>query len=386
MANWSQLPKDLLHLIAKSLDTHINILRLRSVCSSWRSFIALPSKRHRHTPIPTVYDPQVTLSLTLSQRTVYLIESTQQGSPPIPKRWLVKVFEDQHGILHLLDPLSCSKVVGSDNLSLDLREFRVFELCQEHVLHRTTMYAVHDEDEHEHEPRSRQVVEVAKAALMCVVGSKNNDFVLVTPHSDGGLAFFDSRIEQWNTIGSHPATSTCISVTHFNNKFYAVDTKGRTITLDPYSSDFKVVTNLGSDGHLKYLVESGGDLLLVETYLSSSNIEEYFDNEGYKGLYLGAFEVFKLDKEGDNWVKLNSLEDRVLFLGVNSSFSVLASELPGCKGNCIVVTQPRWKGFNQDGYDIYVVDFETGIAGLLEDSQGYFELFSGDIGKDRVNL
>ena len=80
-------------------------------------------------------------SLDLSEHTVYLIESQQQGSPP--KRWLVKVFQDQHGRMHLLDPLSRSKIVGFDNLLLDLREFKVFELCQEHVLRRTATYGVH---------------------------------------------------------------------------------------------------------------------------------------------------------------------------------------------------------------------------------------------------
>ena len=131
MADWSQLPQDLLHLIAKRLKTRIDLFRLRSICSSWRSSISLPPKQHRHTPIPTTDDSKFTLSLDLSEHTVYLIESQQQGSPP--KRWLVKVFQDQHGRMHLLDPLSRSKVVGFYNLLLDLREFKVFELCQEQL-------------------------------------------------------------------------------------------------------------------------------------------------------------------------------------------------------------------------------------------------------------
>ena len=372
MADWSQLPRDLLHLIAKRLKTRIDLVRLRSICSSWRSSIALPPKQHRHTPIPTTDDSKFTLSLDLSEHTVYLIESQQEGSPP--KRWLVKVFEDQHGRMHLLDPLSRSKVVGFDNLLLDLREFKVFELCQEHVLHRTAMYGVH-------EPwRSRPVVEVDKVALMCV-GPENNDFALVTPHRDGGgLAFFNSRIQQWITIGSHPATSSCIAVTHFEGKFYAVDTKGRTISIDQFL-DSKVVTNLGSDAYRKYLVEAGGELLVVEAYLSFPNAEGFIGSESYRGLCIDYFEVFKLNKEGDKWVKVNSLGDWVLFLGVYSSFSVLASELPGCKGNCIVVTQPRWKELNVDGHDTYVVELESGRSGPLENYPDFSKLlFPGDMG------
>ncbi|XVF45604.1 hypothetical protein PTKIN_Ptkin02bG0219700 [Pterospermum kingtungense] len=37
MADWSQLPPELLPLIAKRLETRFDVLRFRSVCSSWRS-------------------------------------------------------------------------------------------------------------------------------------------------------------------------------------------------------------------------------------------------------------------------------------------------------------------------------------------------------------
>ena len=145
---------------------------------------------------------------------------------------------------------------------------------------------------------------------MCV-GPENNDFALVTPHRDGGgggLAFFNSRIQQWITIGSHPATSSCIAVTHLEGKFYAVDTKGRTISLDQFL-DSKVVTNLGSDAYMKYLVEAGGELLVVEAYIPFPNAEGFIGSESYRGLCIDYFEVSKLNKEGDKWVKVNSLGD-----------------------------------------------------------------------------
>ncbi|XP_019242788.1 PREDICTED: putative F-box protein At5g60060 [Nicotiana attenuata] len=34
---WSDLPKELVERIGKFLDTHIDVLRLRAVCSTWRS-------------------------------------------------------------------------------------------------------------------------------------------------------------------------------------------------------------------------------------------------------------------------------------------------------------------------------------------------------------
>uniref|UniRef100_A0A7N2N077 F-box domain-containing protein n=2 Tax=Quercus lobata TaxID=97700 RepID=A0A7N2N077_QUELO len=324
MADWSQLPQDLLHLIAKRLKTRIDLFRLRSICSSWRSSISLPPKQHRHTPIPTTV-------------------STYPNTPFI---------SSNHNNKGLPQNAGWSRTCSSSYRNVWSPPWR-----------------------------SRPVVEVDKIALMCV-GPENNDFALVTPHRDGGgLAFFNSRIQQWITIGSHPATSSCIAVTHFEGKFYAVDTKGRTISLDQFL-DSKVVTNLGSDAYMKYLVEAGGELLVVEAYIPFPNAEGFIGSESYRGLCIDYFEVSKLNKEGGKWVKVNSLGDWVLFLGIYSSFSVLASELPGCKRNCIVVTQPRWKEFNLDGHDTNVVELESGRSGPLENYPDFSKLlfFPGGMG------
>lgn len=61
-----------------------------------------------------------------------------------------------------------------------------------------------------------------------------------------------------------------------------------------------------------------------------------------------TFKVFKLSKtidDGEQWVEMESLDDRILFVGIDSRFSVSAKDFPGCKGNCIYFYDPRLTQF-----------------------------------------
>uniref|UniRef100_A0A453MWE0 F-box domain-containing protein n=1 Tax=Aegilops tauschii subsp. strangulata TaxID=200361 RepID=A0A453MWE0_AEGTS len=51
---------------------------------------------------------------------------------------------------------------------------------------------------------------------------------------------------------------------------------------------------------------------------------------------IGGFEVYRLDVEVSRWVKVERLAaERALFVSEQSSFTVRASEVPGCMSNCI---------------------------------------------------
>lgn len=47
------------------------------------------------------------------------------------------------------------------------------------------------------------------------------------------------------------------------------------------------------------------------------------------------FKIFKLSFDKCEWIEKETLGDVALFVGDNSSISVLASNLPGCMRNCI---------------------------------------------------
>ncbi|KAI4314421.1 hypothetical protein L6164_027333 [Bauhinia variegata] len=90
------------------------------------------------------------------------------------------------------------------------------------------------------------------------------------------------------------------------------------------------------------LVKSGRDLLLVAQFEHDDDdfalwLRSDADSDGDK--FNCGFVVYKLNEEEQNWVPMNSLDDRVLFVGNGCSFSIFAQDFPGCKRNCTYYTK-----------------------------------------------
>jgi len=108
----------------------------------------------------------------------------------------------------------------------------------------------------------------------------------------------------------------------FKGRPYAVDKIGKTIMIGPDSSVQLVAEPLVGGGNMKFLVESEGDLLLVDVYdCLCIDLNDPDLNDPVR------IDLFKLNENEKKWVKLTSLGDRVLFLGLGSmcSFYVSAS-------------------------------------------------------------
>ena len=69
-----------------------------------------------------------------------------------------------------------------------------------------------------------------------------------------------------------------------------------------------------------YLVESAGSLLVVSR--EGKSCDHDYGTTGFR--------VFELDEEDGMWERVNSLGNRALFLGHNSSFSVQVTSKSGC--------------------------------------------------------
>ncbi|KAK8673679.1 hypothetical protein V6N13_111997 [Hibiscus sabdariffa] len=88
---------------------------------------------------------------------------------------------------------------------------------------------------------------------------------------------------------------------------------------------------------LKYIVEScDGEILIVQRFYTTSDA-------GDESLHHWTvnFKVFKVERHATDearLVEINNIGDEVLFLGDNSSISVVTSRFPGCRSNCIYFT------------------------------------------------
>ncbi|KAL0361002.1 UNVERIFIED_CONTAM: hypothetical protein Sradi_3784700 [Sesamum radiatum] len=122
----------------------------------------------------------------------------------------------------------------------------------------------------------------------------------------------------------------------FQGKFYALSLQGSLAVIEDIDSRFRItatgdsraVASKMSRQFREYLVESGGEILLV-FLLSRKSIDHVED-----------VEVFRLDIPKLSWVKVEDLGDRTLFLEDECCMGVTASEV-GCKKNCVYFSHHR---------------------------------------------
>ncbi|CAN8269652.1 unnamed protein product [Cochlearia groenlandica] len=126
MADWSTLPKDLLDLISKSIESTFDLLRFRSVCSSWRSSAdPKPPLPSHHLPIlpdnRTSLFPDSAVGFRLSQRSVILLKPRDDAADLFG--WIVKIEEEDVESprkVTLTDPLCKQGYIRNSIIKLSL--------------------------------------------------------------------------------------------------------------------------------------------------------------------------------------------------------------------------------------------------------------------------
>ncbi|KAL5858552.1 hypothetical protein ACOSQ3_006010 [Xanthoceras sorbifolium] len=404
MAVWSELPKELLHLVTQSLHTSFDLSRFRTVCSTWRSSVEPKRNRlpGRFPILPNDDDNNVNVNASfgfhLSKRTVYLIRQPQSRDEmdtiaTRTRSWLVKVEEGGANRKHLLNPLKRHRFEFSE--VIDIQKLSILEIGHEYVLNyvNCSPNALNDGS-----------LYMEKVVVMNLGYSEGDfdAFVLLTIHVSGKLAIFKSLDKKWTILQDMPSPYDDVML--FKGNFYAVDNNGRTVLVDCSSFHVCLVANPVFGGDKKSLVECNGELLLVDMYLSidagtvdSSVFDAYFMREKTV-----KFEAFKLDEGSKEWVKVNDLSKSVLFLGEDCCFSASVDDLRVSKGNSILFVDSFFilSGENDedDGdshdHDVGVFDFVNCCIKPVGHYPEYSKLFwpppswitSTDVGKQKVGV
>ncbi|XVF52014.1 hypothetical protein PTKIN_Ptkin04bG0231400 [Pterospermum kingtungense] len=262
---------------------------------------------------------------TLLKRTVFLFrppKTNTQSDPLPPTSWIIKI---QHVHDHapnnktrFLDPLS-----GAHSITLpykfpkrsNMLDYSVIELGEEYVLDFDHDYSTH--------PAGIDLCIYMKKVVFTYLDSSANEFVTLSINGYGSLAMFKSSDHKWTIIRDTP--SYYDDVISYKGNFYAVDSKGRVVLvgLDSetsvvgvpaayngvgyddvkfYKGNLYVVDARGTavlwDSSKKYLIESNGELLFVDKFLSLV-VEEGSCVCVYK------FNVYKLDEVNKEWIELN---------------------------------------------------------------------------------
>ncbi|OMO91934.1 hypothetical protein COLO4_18003 [Corchorus olitorius] len=374
MADWAQLPPELLTLIAKRLEIRSDVLRFRSICTSWR-FISQPKIYPIPRNLPLKAEGRCEYDLdNIVRNTFFLVRlpgtGTHKNRTDPGRCWLLKIKDgstDGVGV-RLLRPFSHTELKSlPENFPkvLDLTKFQVIELGHEFF----GLYKIYVD--HPIEPQYREYTR--KVALMWPNSSNSDDFIILALFRFfvEYLAFMRSGEKQWTLIRN---VRDVQDFTCFNNKFYAIEQEGRTIVVDQFLN-VSFLENVGSPTGKRFLVESGDDLLAVEMAFHT-----VFCNNSLADKVNG-FSIYRLNEEEQKWVEMGNLGDRIVLISSGQAISLSCSELCLDRGNLIIYSAGPYVNLrqclpeNEDEEVTLVFDLGTKTASPLESFPSIRNLF-----------
>ncbi|KAL9663948.1 hypothetical protein QQ045_019342 [Rhodiola kirilowii] len=333
---WSDLPPELLVTIAEHHSTPLGVLRLRSICRSWRN--AISHDRPDDSWLWSVRIPfpisHVNGIYSLTKFSICYLEcpgdeSCSSSTEP-RKGWLVKIEELGPGRLRALEPVSTIKLVGFPKL-LNFVDMRVFEIARSFSLSFLNAYMDYN---HLFRTSKKVVVSSVDGTL------KNGDLVMVN-FNWGNWLHIRVGDDKWRHLDKLPHTMYS-DVIFRKERFYALDRGGRLLIIDR-SLNVELCPWTGiplNNRDKKYLVEASGHLYLVvninsfarDVYSQDTAVGRVSDEEEVSPV---CFEVYCFKEEEKTWIRVYSLGELAFFVAEDCSFSVVARDCPPYSKNCI---------------------------------------------------
>ncbi|KAJ0096874.1 hypothetical protein Patl1_29207 [Pistacia atlantica] len=374
--DWGSLPKDVLPLISKKLYSVHYTRQVRAVCHHFKFSIPNPPRPPNPRldlpyPFPVEY-PSTSFPdefYVLVESKIYAIEP--HNADETTRTWMVKVQESHTDGVQVEHPLSrFLPQPFADDLpnALNLLDFRVVEVDKKYRLQHFSGIEGKILPVSNTEPISFKKV----AVTTCY--SQDDDKFAILALFNYKLALWRNVDKDWIIIERDPDKferhDVFVDILYHNQTFYALTMSGIVTRIDAETLTFYKITQPAQFGNkgILHLVGSLNDLLLVVKYQS------WFELGTYDGL---SFKVYRLDMRRLSWIRMESgLEDRILFLGDDCSYSVSAKEFHGCRGNCIYFHHFKCSSFVitkdvQPSKKISVYDLTEGAV-----VEGFPEIFS----------
>ncbi|PIA28120.1 hypothetical protein AQUCO_07200031v1 [Aquilegia coerulea] len=346
--NWSELPDELVRIIAEKLEFSHDFIRFGAVCHPWRSvtltldkrllflksfpWLMLPSSADDDDDddYEDDQDQDRRFFIPFENRICHIKLPEARGCHcwGSPYGWLLTFGFDQQ--FHLLNPLT--------RVRLPLPPRSTFE----------------DSFFDDTNPGKNRMCCVRKAFIILTsdnnVVVENNFLVLLTIGEFGESVFARPGDKTWSVIEA-PGYGNMKDIIRFNGQFYGVDELGHLKVCDfrgphPVFVDFANHPEgaRGSQGF--YLVELGGDLHMVNRLYDPTPVE--FPPKEFHHVYKSIFfHVLKFDFCTRKWEILQTLGDHAIFIGSNTSFGFKASDYLACKPGCIYFTDDYNESFGR---------------------------------------
>ncbi|KAJ4714175.1 F-box protein SKIP23-like [Melia azedarach] len=368
------LTKDLRQEILKRLKRP-EILCLRAVSQSFRNTIPLPPKPispHPELVIPfcTHPDSSTPIQLLLTVSTVYAIqpiETTTNGDDQT-NTWIVRLEELSSGVVRVKDTLYKFKqreVLSELPRSLNMLDYRVQELSKVFGLVPVAS-----------EGGNRNIY-LKKVVVSSYPDESNSGFTLLALTGQGIIIAWRKGDHIWNYIAIEGVDETpkFEDIVYYNSKFYAVLSTCRVVTIDPLTLEvtklkFRIEGYMPTVTGSRFLVKSSKDLFWI---CKCWSFLPAIDPGAY-GTYVA---IIKLDEKNNQWIQVNNeLEDEVLFIGEDCSFSLPGKGYTPCKPNTVYfIDEELAERGDRPGTDIGILEVDSLTAKPIYAFPGYSKIF-----------
>ncbi|XP_057717660.1 uncharacterized protein LOC130932215 [Arachis stenosperma] len=353
---WANIHHDILKEIAEHFYSYDDFIQLRLVCKQWSLklpeisseilWLLMPeesSSTHIYEDEEIYHLMQLPIAneVPLDIQSLYEDEIHHLKLPEMQNKfirgsfggWLIVQDIYQQGSMYMLNAFT--KVVHLDLPPIstfpDIIDYNPNNYGLEYTIR------VLDDDDMDDYRRSSSWINriwVWKVIINSCPSNDNEDFMAVAIYGPGcTLAFYKPNDKRWLDLSTRKPSFH--DVIFFGEKIYAVEERGQLYEFDTNTKSGPVggihEAKPPSDAavgpyQLKYLVGcANGSLLMLVRHFT------------YRGLCTYKFDIYELKKNAKEWSRLDSLENCVLMIGLNSSVQMLPASIQ-TKGNQIYFT------------------------------------------------
>ncbi|XP_078165541.1 putative F-box/kelch-repeat protein At5g24040 [Carex rostrata] len=296
--NWSELPKDILHLFSKKLSDISEFIRFRAVCKSWQ--LSAP-----------INDPPPQLP--------WLLESCNY----FEENTIIRFYCLLSGKVHTLTWPTSHRA----RLSGPACHYLLASCLRNNVRYLLNPLT-HDQI---HVP-SVNALDCGRLDYIGPDTNEGSNIVVISGYADrprariNMLAFWRPKADDWVYIEGVDNSPNAF----YRGQYFSIERRtGITNVIDISTKNlaYQVAPPKGTNPHLQgctIMVSSGGKML---------RLFQYYEGE------LCHFDIYCLyfgdRKEKPCWVKITDIGEEILFLNHYGGLSFCASNFAGFKGNCI---------------------------------------------------
>ncbi|KAM7524027.1 hypothetical protein LguiA_013929 [Lonicera macranthoides] len=349
MGHWSELPRELLDEIEDLLLLYVDKVRVRAVCTSWNSHLSkMPNHQVRRLPwLLQSFENATEAShglFDLSDKKFYKLDLPEaQGKlyKGCSYGWLATIGDNMpigrcissnSPDIHLINPLTRAQIQLPPRYTFaDVTGYIADRVGEEYAILQPRSMALPVS----YYASAELVNSVWMRKVVLSSAPSNEDCLVVAIYGEhGDLAWCKCNDKEWKSLHWVAEYNDII---FYNGKLHALNCNEELLVFEDICSDpnFRKIAELprsvSSEG--LYLVEcTDGGLVMVMQFVKESGEEDSLTEKTY------MFKVYKLDSINSTWVEVKDIGDDILFVGLNTSFSISSRDFPGFKGNSIYYT------------------------------------------------